>query len=96
MTLVVLAIGVVILVASLRGTHANLFKAIGTDVPGFVVWAAAIVALGTLGFIPALKPVSRGLLALVIVVLVFQNYGPILTGLAEVATPPKAKETSNG
>lgn len=89
MTLVVLAIGIVILVASLRGTHASLFEAIGTDVPGFVVWAAAIVALGALGFIPGLKPVSRGLLALVVVVLVFQNYGNILAGFAEVASPPE-------
>lgn len=92
MTLVVLAIGIVILVASLRGTHASLFEAIGTDVPGFVVWAAAIVSLGAIGFIPGLKPVSRGLLALVVVVLIFQNYQNILAGFAEVATPPKTDD----
>lgn len=97
MILVVLTIGIIILVASLRGTHAALFAAIGTDVPGFVVWAAAIVALGAIGFIPGLKPISRGLLALVVVVLVFQNYQPILQGFAEVATPPKkGKPDGNG
>lgn len=96
MILVVLAIGIVILVASLRGTYSALFTAIGTDVPGFVVWAAAIVALGALGFIPGLKPVSRGLLALVVVVLVFQNYQNIIAGFVEVAAPtaPDDKTTN--
>jgi hypothetical protein len=94
--LVVLAIGIVILVASLRGTHVALFTALGTDVPGFVVWAAAILALGALGFVPGLKPISRGLLALVVVVLVFGNYKNILSGFAEVSKVPAAKETDNG
>lgn len=80
MTLAILLIGVIILVAAFRDTQGSLFSALGTDVPQFVVWAAAIVALGVIGFIPGLKPVSRGLLALVLVVIIMRNYQGILAG----------------
>ncbi len=96
MVLVVLFIGIILLVSALRNSYGALFTAIGTDVPGFVVWAAAILALGAIGFIPGFKPVSRGLLALVIVVLVFQNYSNILLGFQEVAKPPVAKPGPSG
>lgn len=96
MTLVVLAIGIVLLVSAFRGTYGTLFTALGTDVPGFVIWAAAIVALGAIGFIPGLKPISRGLLALVIVVLIFQNYANILAGFQQVASPPAPKASGTG
>jgi len=94
--LVVLGIGIILLVAAIRNTYGSLFAALGIDVPHFVTWGAAIVALGAIGFIPGLKPVSRGLLALVIVVLVFQNYTNILKGFQSVATAPKAAMASTG
>ena len=80
MAMIALLIGVVLVVAAIRDTHGELFTALGQDVPGFAVWAAAIFALAVIGFIPGLKPVSRGLLALVIVVIVVTNYQAILGG----------------
>jgi len=59
-----------------------LFGALAQDVPAFMVWAAAVFAVGAIGWIPGLKPVSRGLLALVIVVLVLNNYQQIIDGLS--------------
>lgn len=80
MVLVALFVGVVLIVAAYRNSQNDLATALASDVPQFVVWAAAIVAIGSIGFVPGLKPVSRGILALVIVVLILQNYKAILSG----------------
>lgn len=82
MTLVALFIGIVLIVAAIRGTQGVLFSALGQDVPGFVVWGAALFAVGAIGYVPGLKPVSRGLLALVIIVIVLRNYASILAGFS--------------
>ena len=92
MILVALAIGIVLIVASVRGQDGALFSALGTDVPGFVIWGAAILAVGAIGYVPGLKSPARGLLALVLVVLALNNYQNILAGFGAAATPatPKA------
>ncbi len=88
MILILIFIGVILIVAALRDTQGDLFAALGDDVPAYGVWAAAIIAIGLIGFIPGFKPVSRGLLALIIVVLVVNNYKQIVTGF-EHAWEPK-------
>lgn len=80
MVLVAILIGAILIVAAIRNTQGALFNALATDVPAFVVWAAAIIALGAIGYIPGLKPVSRGLLALVIIVIVLRQYQQIIAG----------------
>lgn len=85
MILVALMIGILLVVAAIRNSQASLFSALATDVPQFVVWAAAILALGMIGFIPGLKPISRGLLALVVVVIVLRNYAGIISGFQAAA-----------
>ncbi len=80
MIFVFLLLGVVLIVAAVRNSQGALFSALGEDVPGYFVWAAALLALGAIGWVPGLKPVSRGLLALVIVVLVLHNYQNIIKG----------------
>jgi hypothetical protein len=88
MILIILLVGIVLVVAAFRNSQGALFSALGTDVPHFMVIAAAIFAVGAIGFIPGLKPVSRGLLALVILVIVFQNYQNMLAGFKAVWTVP--------
>ena len=88
MVLIALLIGAILIVVAFHGTQSNLFSALATDVPAFTTWAAAIVALGAIGFIPGLKPVSRALLALVIVVIVLRNYQSILAGFKSVSIAP--------
>ena len=80
MILVLILIAAVLIVSALRDTQGDLFAALKSDVPAFGTWAAALIVLGAIGFIPGLKPVSRGLLALVIVVLVVNNYTAITKG----------------
>lgn len=80
MILILILIGVILLVAAIRDTQGDLFTALGQDVPAFGTWAAAIIALGVLGFVPGLKPVSRALLGLVLVVLIVNNAPAIAAG----------------
>lgn len=90
MILFALFIGAILIVAAVRNSQGALFAALGQDVPAFAVWAAAIFALGAIGFVPGLKPVSRGLLALVLVVLVLRNYKEILSGFENAWKHPPA------
>lgn len=83
MAFLALLIAVVLIVAAIRNTHSQLLSALQQDVPGFVVWGAAIFGVAVIGFIPGLKPVSRGLLALIVVVLVLTNYKGILSGFTQ-------------
>jgi hypothetical protein len=80
MAFLALIIGAVLIVAAIRNSQNDLFTELGTDIPGFVIWAAAIVAIGMIGLIPALKPVSKGLLVLIVVVLILNNYQALLAG----------------
>lgn len=95
MAALILLIGVVLVVAAIRDTHGTLFSALGTDVPAFTVWAAAVVAIVALGFVPGLKTVSRGLLALVLVVLILNNYRQIIAGLSGASKTFAAGEQSS-
>lgn len=96
MILVALIIGSILIVAAIRDTYGSLFTAIGQDVPAFVVWGAAILALGAIGFVPGLKPISRGLMALVLIVIILRNYQGIIGGFQSVASAPQAPQPSNG
>lgn len=83
MELTALIIGAILVAAALRNTQDVLFSALAEDVPAFMVWAAALFALGALGWIPGMKPVSRGLLALVIIVLIMNNHAAIIAGFSQ-------------
>lgn len=82
MAVIALIIGVVLIVAAIRNSQNALASQLMSDMPGFVVWAAAIVAVGLIGTIPMLKPFSRGLLILIVVVLLLNNYQAILAGFS--------------
>jgi hypothetical protein len=86
MIFIALLIGAVLIVAAVRNSQGALATALVTDVPGYVVWGAAIFAVGAVGWIPGLKPVSRGLLALVLVVIVLNNYKAVLSGFQSAIT----------
>ena len=83
MELIALAIGLVLIVAAVRNSQGALFTALEADVPKFVVWAGAIIAVGAIGAVPGLKPVSRWLLALVIVVIIVNNYQRLTKGFQD-------------
>lgn len=83
MGIVILIIGAVIIAAAIRDTHEKLFGALAEDMPAFMVWGAAVFAVGAIGWVPGMNPVSRGLLALIVVVLVLTNYRAIIEGFSQ-------------
>jgi hypothetical protein len=94
MILIALLIGVIVIVAAIRNSQGALVSALGQDVPGFVIWAAALFAVGAVGYVPGLKPVSRGLLALIILVLILRNYQAVISGFQAAWTSPPAAGSS--
>lgn len=96
MALIALIIGAVLIVAAIRGTHGELMTAIRQDVPAFAIWAAAIFGVAVIGFIPGLKPVSRGLLALLVVVIILGNYQKLLGAFTGVAYGSSVQAAASG
>lgn len=73
MEIALILIGIVTLVAAVRGTHQQFFALIKNDFTGpnnFVIWLAALFAIGGLGYIKPIKPIATALLALVIIVMI--------------------------
>ena len=74
-----LIIGVILLVAGVRNTQNDLFTLVKGDFTGdgnFIFWFFSILLIGLVGYVPKLKPISTGFLALVIIVLVFSKGNP--------------------
>lgn len=87
MLLVVIIAGVILIVAAIRNTQQTLFGDLGQDVPAFVVWGAAILAVGVIGYIRPLKTASDALLVLIVTVLILNNYENLLKGFQQIAQP---------
>jgi hypothetical protein len=84
--------GVLVLVA-IRGTHADLGSQLKSDFTGqhnFWIWLLAIIAVGALGYAPALRTPSRMLLGLVILGMVISNQGVWAKLQSTLQTPPAA------
>lgn len=96
MGIVVLIIGVVLIAAAIRDTHEKLFGALAEDAPDFMVWGAALFAVGAIGWVPGMNPVSRGLLALVVVVIVLTNYQAIIAGFSQPLGGSRGQSGSGG
>lgn len=96
MPLVLLFVGAIILVSALRNTQGQLADALMQDVPHFIAWGGAIIAIGSLGFIPGMRSVSRAFLALILTVIILRNYQGIIDGFsaaAKGAPPTTAPQT---
>jgi hypothetical protein len=95
MLIVALLIGAILITAAIRNSQGALFSALATDAPDYVIWAAALFAVGAIGFIPGLKASSRLLMGLVITVLVLNNYKAIIAGFQSAASGAEQTGASN-
>lgn len=71
-----LIVGTVLVVSGVRGTTTDLVTLIKGDFQGkdgYLYWMVVILLVGSVGYVPALKPVSRAFLILVLVVLVLKT-----------------------
>lgn len=78
MPIVLIIAGVVFLVSGTRGTASTLLSLLRGDLTGkdsYLYWAVAILAIGALGYSDTLKPFSRAMTALVVIVLFLKNGG---------------------
>lgn len=80
MPLVFITTGALLIITALKGSPSDLYALLKYDFwqrqpHGFVYWFIAIVVLGSLGYIPSLKSLSRMFLILVLVVLLLENKG---------------------
>lgn len=84
-------LGSMLLDLAFRGTEHQFAKQLGQDFgqgSKFLSWVAAIVILGAIGYVPALRTVSTAALTLLIVVLTLANGGFFQQAEALVTSPP--------
>lgn len=85
MPFILLLVAAIFIVSAFNNTQATLATALEQDVPPYIKWAAALAAVGALGYIPGMRTISRYLLALVLVVIFLRNYQAILAGFTAAA-----------
>lgn len=76
MPFVFLVVGIGLVVVAIRGTQKDAFALLQSEFAGpnsFVKWALAIFILGGLGYIPVIRPITRAMLLLVILVIFLRN-----------------------
>lgn len=91
MPFVLVIIGTTLLITSIRNTYGTktssgspglggLLQGDFTGSPNFTYWIFALLIIGSIGYIPKLKPVSSALLGLVILVLILTKGNPSAVG----------------
>ena len=84
MAFVFIIVGIVLLIAGVRGTQSQLWTLLQNDFSpsaqkqgqhSFLAWFVAILIIGALGYVEDLRPFSRAFMALVIIVLLLSNGG---------------------
>lgn len=92
-------IGLIMVVSGVKGTHEALGAQLRSDFQPFVMWMAAIGAIGALGYVPELRRFSHYFMALIIVGMVLSNKGffPRLMDAIKKGpiAPPAAAKANN-
>jgi hypothetical protein len=101
MPFVFIIIGVGFVVIAIRGTQATAFQLLQSEFSGpnsFIKWALAIFILGAVGYIPTIRPVTRALLALVLLVIFLVNgkglFAQFNNQIANPTAPPPQPSTA--
>ncbi|MGH7955117.1 MAG: hypothetical protein ACREOZ_04070 [Gloeomargaritales cyanobacterium] len=72
-------VGTVLVISGVRGTSQQLLTLVKGDLQGkngYLYWLVAILIIGSVGYIPNFKGLSRAFLALVLIVLVLKEGNP--------------------
>lgn len=83
MPFMLLIIGLVLIAAAVRNKQQDFIALLGGDFSGsgnFVYWIVALIVIGAVGYIPKAKPVSDGLLVLILLALVLTRGNPKYPG----------------
>lgn len=82
-------VGLVLTVAGIQGTEADLGSQLKKDFTGqgsYLYWAVAIVAVGAIGYVQELKRFSDTFMALLLVSLLFANSGIFSSAFGQVSS----------
>ena len=88
MPFILILAGLLLFITAYQNTVAEFGAQIKSDLvgdTGFIVWVVALFIIGAIGYIPALRGVSRVFMALVLIVIVLSNNG-VFTTLSNVIT----------
>jgi hypothetical protein len=75
MPIIVLALGAMLIITAYNDTYAALFQQLGSDIPGFALWGAAILIIYFVSTIPGMDKPAKMFLGLLIVVFLLANQG---------------------
>jgi hypothetical protein len=93
MPFVLLFVGILFFVVAIQGTQGTLFSLMKSEFVGsnsFVVWAAALVILGLLGYIKPIRPITHAFLLLVLIVMVLAGGSKFFTNFNSGIRSPAA------
>lgn len=102
MPFILLAIGIVLIIAAINDKIGALASQISTDLQAknggvsFAAWFAAIVIIGLVGYIPGLTGFSRALLLLVVVVILLKGGTGFFAKLVQQIENPPAPSANPG
>src|ERR1700743_3874874 len=97
MPLALIAIGVLLLVSAIRGTHKQLGDQLQQDFTGsgnFIYWMIALAVVGAIGYIPQFDKFSKAFLGLILLSLFLSNKG-FFANFNSAITSGSASEPSN-
>jgi hypothetical protein len=78
MPFILIVVGLIAFVIGVRGTHKEASQLLRDSFSGernFITWIFAIGTLGVVGYVPVLRPVTRGFIALILIVMLLSNDG---------------------
>ena len=67
-------VGIILIVAGVRGKETELLTLFADDAKHFVSWALLIVVVGAMGFSQRLRPISTSFLVLIVIAFVIASY----------------------
>jgi len=99
MPFVFLIVGIGMLVVAVRGTQQTAFALLQSEFSGpnsFTRWALAIFIIGTIGYVPSIRPATRALLVLVMLVIVLKNGTGLFSKFNQQIANPTPPDTGSG
>lgn len=96
MPFAIVIIGVVIAIAAWNDSFPALASELEQDIPGYMKWGFAIVALLALGYIPGFRTPSRWLVALIALVYVVTQWSAIQAAFTSLAQSMQGGATASG
>lgn len=99
MPFVLVIVGILMVVTGAKGTYAQFGSQVASDFTGpgnFTTWVVALGAVGSIGYIDALRAFSRLFMALILIAMVLSNKGFFAKFTDALKTGPVAPEAIAG